>query len=83
MNLDKLNFLLEYFVQREGKKVVEYIYDVDLFESGLLDSLDIIELANVILKNTGIQLDLTDDLTFSSLRQFNSIIELLERMTTK
>ena len=65
MNLDKLNFLLEYFVQREGKKVVEYIYDVDLFESGLLDSLDIIELANVILKNTGIQLDLTDDLTFS------------------
>lgn len=83
MNLHKFYFLLEYFVKREGKKVVEYIYDIDLFESGLLDSLDIIELANIILKNTGIQLDLTDDLTFSSLRRFNSIIELLERMTTK
>ena len=83
MNLHKFNFLLEYFLKREGKKVVEYIYDIDLFESGLLDSLDIIELANIILKNTGIQLDLTDDLTFSSLRRFNSIIELLERMTTK
>jgi acyl carrier protein len=77
MHSSELNFLLEYFIKREGKGVMEYIHEVDLFDSGLLDSLDIIELASLIEKHKGIHLDLTDEITFSSLRRFDSIVEIL------
>jgi acyl carrier protein len=77
MHSNELDFLLEYFIKREGKGVIEYIHEVDLFDSGLLDSLDIIELADIIEKHTGIRLDLTDEITFKSIRRIDSIVNFL------
>ena len=74
----KYKFLLDFFVQREGDQIVTELVDIDLIESGIIDSLDVLELAILIEKNIGIKIDLSDDQTFSAMRRFNSIINLLE-----
>lgn len=74
----KYKFLLDFFVQREGDQIVAELVDLDLIESGIIDSLDILDLAILIEKNIGIKIDLSDDQTFSAMRRFSSIINLLE-----
>jgi len=74
----KYKFLLDFFVQREGDQIVAELADIDLVETGIIDSLDILDLAILIEKNIGIKIDLSDDQTFSAMRRFNSIINLLE-----
>lgn len=75
----KYNFLLDYFVGREGEQILDNLFEVDLINAGLLDSLDILELAILIEHNVGIKLDLSEVEVFESMRSLNSIISLLEK----
>lgn len=75
----KYKFLLDFFIQREGDQIVAELEDLDLIESGIIDSLDILELVILIEKNVGVKIDLSNDQVFSSMRWFNSIIDLLEK----
>ena len=75
----KYKFLLDFFVQREGDQIVAELVDIDLIESGIIDSLDILELVILIEKNVGVKIDLSNDQAFSAMRRFNSIINLLEK----
>lgn len=75
----KYNFLLDYFVGREGEQILDNLFEVDLINAGLLDSLDILELAILIENNVGIKLDLSEVEVFESMRSLNSIISLLEK----
>ena len=49
----KYKFLLDFFIQREGDQIVAELEDLDLIESGIIDSLDILELVILIEKNVG------------------------------
>ena len=75
----KYKFLLDFFIQREGDQIVAELEDLDLIESGIIDSLDILELVILIEKNVGVKIDLSNDQAFSAMRRFNSIIYLLEK----
>ena len=75
----KYKFLLDFFIQREGDQIVAELEDLDLIESGIIDSLDILELVILIEKNVGVKIDLSNDQAFSAMRRFNSIINLLEK----
>ena len=75
----KYNFLLDYFVGREGEQILAGIFEVDLIQAGLLDSLDILELAILIENNIGVKIDLSVAEVFDSMRSLNSIINLLEK----
>lgn len=75
----KYKFLLDFFIQREGDQIIAELEDLDLIESGIIDSLDILELVILIEKNLGVKVDLSNDQAFSAMRRFNSIIELLEK----
>ena len=78
MQKEKYKFLYDFFIQREGNQIVEVLMNLDLIESGIIDSLDILELAILIEKNTGVKIDLSNDQTFSAMRNFGSIINLVE-----
>lgn len=75
----KYQFLIDYFVEREGTQIVEKLFVVDLVESGLIDSLDILEIAMLIEENLEIKLNLSDDKVFKAMRKLNSIIDLIEK----
>jgi len=79
MQNKKYKFLYDFFIQREGNQIVEELMNLDLIESGIIDSLDILELAILIEKNTGVKIDLLKDETFAAMRHFESIIDLVEK----
>jgi len=79
INNAKYKFLLDFFIQREGDQIVAELEDLDLIESGIIDSLDILELVILIEKNVGAKIDLSSDQAFSAMRRFNSIIDLIEK----
>jgi acyl carrier protein len=68
-----------FFVLREGGGVVADLYQVDLFESGLIDSLDVVELIVYIEKCCGVRLNLSEKETFDSFKSANLLIDLIER----
>ena len=43
--------IANFFVQREGKGILEEIRKLDFFEQGILDSLDVVFLATTLRKN--------------------------------
>lgn len=68
-----------FFVQREGEGVLADLYQVDLFESGLIDSLDMVELIVFIDQSCGIRLNLSDAETFDSFNSAQRLVDLIER----
>jgi acyl carrier protein len=75
----KYQFLIDYFVEREGMQIIEKLFVTDLVESGLIDSLDILEIAMLIEENLNVKLNLSDDKVFKAMRNLNSIINLIEK----
>ena len=73
----KEKIIADFFVEREGNGILEYIYDIDFLEEGILDSLDLVTLATYIEQKTGVQLDVTNDATLSKLRKFETIVEMI------
>jgi acyl carrier protein len=68
--------LAEFFMEREGEGVLEVLGEVDLLESGLIDSLDMVSLAVFIEERFGRKLDLTEPATFQSMTRFDSLVRL-------
>lgn len=69
--------LLNFFVSREGAEIEGKLREVDLFEAGLLDSLDVIDLAMYLEIETGTKIDLTSEETFIAMRRYSSILKLI------
>lgn len=66
-----------FFIQREGEDVLHELYNLDLFDSGLIDSLDVIELIVYIEKHTGVLLKLSDSDTFDAFHSARQLIDLI------
>jgi len=75
--------LAQFFVEREGEGILNELRDIDFFETGILDSLDMVTLAVFIEKTFGKKLDLSDDGTFESARRFDSLMNLIMRRDKK
>ena len=71
--------LEEFFIRREGTEIIDSLKNVDLLETGLLDSLDVIELAVYLENELGVKIDLTQENSFKAMRQFSSILELIDK----
>mgnify|MGYP006156689587 CR=1 FL=1 len=69
--------LLEFFVEREGKGIIDEIKTIDLVDAGILDSLDMVNLAEFIEQEFGKKIDLTDTTTLSSFSRFGSLMKLI------
>ncbi len=68
--------LARFFVEREGNGVLEVITNIDFFENGLLDSLDMVSLAVFIEREFQRKVDLTNPLTMKAMARFDSLCEL-------
>lgn len=69
--------LAQFFVEREGEGILDVIRDVDFFEEGFLDSLDMVSLASYINQNFNKKLDLSDPKIFKAIRKFNTLSALI------
>ena len=71
--------LSRFFVEREGEGVLDSLKSIDLIDSGILDSLDIVTLASFIEEEFSVKFDLTDTNTFNAVRRFDSLMELIRK----
>tara|TARA_B100000929_G_C15353157_1_gene368304 strand:- start:476 stop:715 length:240 start_codon:yes stop_codon:yes gene_type:complete len=69
--------IANFFVQREGKGILEEIRKLDFFDDGVLDSIDVVFLATYIEEEFGKKIDIIDDSVLQSLRHFNDIVRLV------
>jgi len=69
--------IANFFVQREGKGILEEIRKLDFFDDGILDSIDVVFLATYIEEEFGKKIDIIDDSVLQSLRHFNDIVRLV------
>ncbi len=83
MYTDSEKKLAQFFVEREGEGILSELRDIDFFESGILDSLDMVTLAVFIEKTFGKKLDLSDDNTFKLARRFDSLMNLVIKQDKK
>ena len=68
----------DYFIQKEGETILQSIKEIDFIDSGIIDSLDLINLAVYIEETFNIKLNLVDESTFNSIRRFDSLVQLIE-----
>ena len=76
MSLDEQK-LARFFIQREGEGILDVIRDVDFFEQGFIDSLDMVALAVFVERNFKKRLDLTDPETFQAMKKFNTLMDII------
>lgn len=69
--------LARFFTDREGDGVLENISSIDLFDQGLLDSLDMVSLALFIEREFQKKIDLTDPKTLTAMRRFDTLSKFL------
>ena len=72
---EKIN---NFFVEREGKEILESLATIDFIDEGLLDSLDFLSLAIFVEKEFDVKLDLTSEETFKSMRSFNGLTSIIK-----
>lgn len=68
-----------FFIQREGEGVLADLYNVDLFKSGLIDSLDMVELIVFIEQSCGVRLNISDAETYNSFNSAQRLVDLIEQ----
>ncbi len=69
--------MADFFVEREGEGILEELRDIDFFDAGILDSLDMVTLAVFVEKVFGKKLNLYDNDTFKSVRRFDTLMSLI------
>ncbi len=74
---DQERKLAQFFVEREGEGILEELRAIDFFDSGVLDSLDLVTLGVFIQKTFGKRIDLADSETFEKARHFDTLVELI------
>lgn len=69
--------LAKFFVDREGQGVLDVIRDIDFFEKGIMDSLDLVSLGVFIERTFGRKIDLSSPETLKAVRRFDSLMMLI------
>ena len=74
----KINFLEDYFVKKEGKQVLKNIKKINLIKAGYLDSMDVVNLASLIQETYKKKIDLSKETVLKSFEKFDLIIKLIK-----
>lgn len=73
--------LARFFTEREGDGILGELREIDFFDSGIIDSLDLVSLAVFIEKNFNKKIDLANSATLSAARHFDSLMAIIESRT--
>tara|TARA_B100001105_G_scaffold18058_1_gene13142 strand:+ start:25 stop:264 length:240 start_codon:yes stop_codon:yes gene_type:complete len=67
----------QFFIEREGEEILKVIKKIDFIDEGILDSLDIISLADYLQKKFNKKIDVTNYETIQAFHRFNDIVKLV------
>ena len=70
--------LFSFFIKKNNKLKLKNIKKINLIKSGVLDSLDILDLASFIKKKFKTNLDISDHKILKQYEKFEAIIKLIK-----
>lgn len=78
--MSKLENVIKNFIeQREGVGTFDELRTVDLLDSGIIDSLDVVELSTIISTHCKHPVDLSDPIQFEAFRSIDGILNFFAR----
>jgi hypothetical protein len=78
--MSKLENLIKNFIeQREGVGSFDALRTEDLLDSGIIDSLDVVELSTIISTHCEHPVDLSDPIQFEAFRSIDGILNFFDR----
>ena len=70
-------FLIDFFVKKDGKGVKKILYKSNLYDEGILDSLDIVSLSIEIEKKYNIKINPNSSETLNNLTNLTKTIDYI------
>ncbi len=76
-NYEKI--LENFFVKKEGQNIKKSLKKINLLKSGVLDSMDILNLALFISKKFNIKVDISNEKNLKAFEKFDHILKLIKK----
>ena len=70
-------FLTNYLIEKEGSGIKKSLLKIDLLESGIIDSLDLVTISIEIEKNFKIKINPNSSKTLKNFSNFNKMINYI------
>lgn len=70
--------LENFFVKKEGKKILKNIKNKNLMKEGLIDSLDVLTICSLLQKKFNYKVDLSSSKVLKSFESFENIVKLVK-----
>jgi len=70
--------LESFFVKKEGQNIKKSLKKINLLKSGILDSMDILNLALFISKKFNIKVDISNEKNLKAFEKFDHILKLIK-----
>ena len=71
--------LESFFVKKEGQNIKKSLKKINLLKSGILDSMDILNLALFISKKFNIKVDISNEKNLKAFEKFDHILKLIKK----
>tara|TARA_Y100001970_G_C13791090_1_gene630284 strand:+ start:112 stop:363 length:252 start_codon:yes stop_codon:yes gene_type:complete len=76
-NYEKI--LENFFIKKEGQNIKKILKKINLLKSGILDSMDILNLALFISKKFNIKVDISNEKNLKAFEKFDHILKLIKK----
>ena len=76
-NYEKI--LENFFIKKEGQNIKKSLKKINLLKSGILDSMDILNLALFISKKFNIKVDISNEKNLKAFEKFDHILKLIKK----
>ena len=73
----------KFFIQKEGQSIKKKLKKINLVKSGLLDSMDILNLAVFISNKFNIKIDISNEKNLKAFEKFENILNLVKSKKKK
>ncbi len=71
--------LENFFIKKEGQSIKKSLKKINLIKSGILDSMDILNLALFISKKFNIKVDISNEKNLKAFEKFDHILKLIKK----
>tara|TARA_Y100001936_G_C15897793_1_gene571581 strand:+ start:153 stop:404 length:252 start_codon:yes stop_codon:yes gene_type:complete len=71
--------LENFFIKKEGQSIKKSLNKINLIKSGMLDSMDILNLALFISKKFNIKVDISNEKNLKAFEKFDHILKLIKK----
>ena len=75
--IDIEKYIVNYFIEKEGKGIIKILFKINLFEEGIIDSLDLVTISIEIENKFNVKINPNSSETLKNFTHVKKIIEYI------